>query len=559
MKKVLLTLIMSVVFGGTIFAQYYPTSGYYNPNDYATYFNTAYEFHPGNYMYTDYPIAYLQRNGALITLDDNWADYEVASFVDGELRGFCFMSAQYSSQFEDWGYEIPMFDGIFVFNAGDGEVVTFKVYDHSTGIEYECTTNMEVITGGDYSGVYDDPEGTSPESLIISFTADEPQGETFTLDINGYEEPEGNDNYYLIASPVGDISAGAVGSLVSNSFDFYSFNQSAASEEWVNLVGTAEEYEMQIGVGYLYANSDTVTLVFTGTPIDPEEYEDYPIVLDFDTDCTTEWQGYNLIGNPYGEPAFLDRPYLRLVDGEYQVVDEPDYGEVAVEAMEGVFVQAENADDDVATFSLMAGGSGFGEGKKCVLNVTQGRGLVDRAVIRFGEGHQMTKVQFNSSHSKLYIPQDGKDYAVVRSAEMGEMPVNFKAGESGSYMLSVDPKNVEFNYLHLIDNMTGADVDLLASPSYSFEANTSDYASRFKLVFATGSNSDDSFAFFSNGSFVISNEGEATLQVVDVMGRILKSETISGSANVNVNAAPGVYMLRLINGDNMKVQKVIVK
>jgi hypothetical protein len=171
----------------------------------------------------------------------------------------------------------------------------------------------------------------------------------------------------------------------------------------------------------------------------------------------------------------------------------------------------------------------------------------------------MTKLQFNSSHSKLYIPQDGEDYAVVRSAEMGEMPVNFKAGESGSYMLSVDPKNVEFNYLHLIDNMTGADVDLLASPSYSFEANTSDYASRFKLVYATGSNSDDSFAFFSNGSFVISNEGEATLQVVDVMGRILKSETISGSANVNVNAAPGVYMLRLINGDNMKVQKVIVK
>ena len=62
-----------------------------------------------------------------------------------------------------------------------------------------------------------------------------------------------------------------------------------------------------------------------------------------------------------------------------------------------------------------------------------------------------------------------------------------------------------------------------------------------------------------NCSFVINNEGEATLQVIDVTGRILKSETINGCANVNVDSAAGVYMLRLINGDNMKVQKVVVK
>jgi len=42
-------------------------------------------------------------------------------------------------------------------------------------------------------------------------------------------------------------------------------------------------------------------------------------------------------------------------------------------------------------------------------------------------------------------------------------------------------------------------------------------------------------------------------------GRILQSETINGSSSVNVNAAAGTYMLRLVNGDNMKVQKVIVK
>ena len=51
-------------------------------------------------------------------------------------------------------------------------------------------------------------------------------------------------------------------------------------------------------------------------------------------------------------------------------------------------------------------------------------------------------------------------------------------------------ENVEMDYLHLIDNMTGEDVDLLAgastgSATYTFEAKTTDCASRFRLVFAS--------------------------------------------------------------------------
>ena len=126
------------------------------------------------------------------------------------------------------------------------------------------------------------------------------------------------------------------------------------------------------------------------------------------------------------------------------------------------------------------------------------------------------------------------------------------------------------NYLHLIDNMTGADVDLLAlrqaqgSAAYTFEAKTTDYASRFRLVFSASSISeevdgDNAFAYFNGSNWMVSNIGEATLQVVDVMGRILSSESISGNAAVNLNHVPGVYMLRLVSGDSVKVQKVVVK
>ena len=94
----------------------------------------------------------------------------------------------------------------------------------------------------------------------------------------------------------------------------------------------------------------------------------------------------------------------------------------------------------------------------------------------------------------------------------------------------------------------------------------SDYPSRFKVVFvangpSTGSGTDGSetFAFNNNGNWIIANEGRATLQVIDLNGRILSSEQIEGGAETRINAAPGLYMLRLINGENVRVQKVVVR
>ena len=46
---------------------------------------------------------------------------------------------------------------------------------------------------------------------------------------------------------------------------------------------------------------------------------------------------------------------------------------------------------------------------------------------------------------------------------------------------------------------------------------------------------------------------------MDVTGRMISSESISGNANISINAAQGVYMLRLVNGENVKVQKVVVR
>jgi hypothetical protein len=189
------------------------------------------------------------------------------------------------------------------------------------------------------------------------------------------------------------------------------------------------------------------------------------------------------------------------------------------------------------------------------MNVTNGSGKVDMARVRFGEGLNLRKMSFRENNSKLYMSQNGEDFAVVYADQQGEMPVSFKAETNGTYTISFSTENVEFGYLHLIDNMTGNDVDLLANPSYTFNANATDYASRFRLVFAAG-NDDNNFAFVNNGEIILNGHG--TVQVYDVTGRMISSHNdVTSIATDGMSA--GVYMLRLINGSDIKTQKIVVK
>ena len=448
----------------------------------------------------------------------------------------------YRATKDQWLYMITIY-GI------DGETYTFKAWDHETDQELPLVCDLSVNTAYPTVVTYADNAkyGKNSNPYMLNFTS---ATSTIPLEISGWDQYTGelNGGYHLIATPVDGVKPTEVLNMVdatAENYDLYTFDQNE-DEEWRNYKADADQdnYTLNKGMGYLYAHNETVTLQFPGTAMT----EDYTVILSKGTD--NGWEGWNLVGNSFTEPVNINLPFCRMNEAG----DGYENAEGQVNPMEAVFVVAEN-DEEELLFSLDA--------KKAVrpglaVNLRSGNRMVDNAIVHFDQGRQLPKMQFRQGSTKVYIPMNDKDYAVVSTESMGELPVNFKAEKSGSYTLSFNAQEVSFAYLHLIDNMTGNDVDLLATPSYSFEASTTDYESRFKLVFATG-NADDTFAFFSNGSFVINNEGDATLQVMDVTGRMISSETINGCANVNVNAAPGVYMLRLINGDNVKVQKVVVK
>ena len=377
--------------------------------------------------------------------------------------------------------------------------------------------------------------------------------------INPYQGSR--DNYYLIASPVNNLNPATAG-MTGDNFDLYAFDQSAQGEEWQNY--EADNFNLAAGQGYLYANDYGGFINMGGTMAATAD----DVTIEHVTG--KDLAGWNLIGNPYPCNVTINKPFYRLEGGTALATLATD-NSVAIAPMEGVFVYADREEEEVSfakapnTLTTGRGGNTLCLRVRHNQNTKDGRVEGDNAIIRFGEGSLLRKLVLNPDLPQIYVAQDGADYAIVNAEAEGELPISFRAAENGSYTISVNAEEVSFGYLHLIDNKTGADIDLLQTNNYTFDANTADYACRFKLVFATNSICEDvdggneTFAYFNGSAWVVNGvDGGAILQVVDMTGRVILSN--DAKAGISVNAmSQGIYVLRLIDGDNVKIQKIINK
>ena len=375
--------------------------------------------------------------------------------------------------------------------------------------------------------------------------------------VTGYGTSTESDKWAFIASPLSANTAPtatAIEGLIAataTEYDLYRFNQDANGLEWQNYKVHTGDFVFENGQGYLYASKADANIMFKG---DFNEGTSMDVDLDY-----TEGKplaGWNLVGNPF--------PYAATVSKSYYVMNTEGTGleptalssGTSIEACTGIMVKATAAGQKV-TFTKPSKTTKENNGLLYIDLVNE-----DEVIVSFNEGDELGKYYFGEQNANIYVPKNGKEYAIAYCDKQGEMPLNFKAAKNGEYTITVGPENVELNYLHLIDNMTGADVDLLASPEYTFTAKTNDYASRFRLVFsATGIEEYDTeggFAYFNGNEWVVNGSAEATLQMVDMTGRVI----LSGNAIDRVSTsgmASGVYVLRLIEGNDVKTQKIVVR
>lgn len=101
--------------------------------------------------------------------------------------------------------------------------------------------------------------------------------------------------------------------------------------------------------------------------------------------------------------------------------------------------------------------------------------------------------------------------------------------------------------------------------SWDVFTNLSDYCTwmlRAVLVDNTGikdiyDKDHENFAFVSNGNIIINGTG--TLQVIDMTGRVVRVFTDAMQSLSTATIPAGVYVLRLIDGENIKTQKIVAR
>ena len=122
-------------------------------------------------------------------------------------------------------------------------------------------------------------------------------------------------------------------------------------------------------------------------------------------------------------------------------------------------------------------------------------------------------------------------------------------------------KGIDCDYLHLIDNFTGDDINLLLEPSYTFHANGSEPENRFRIVMKemTGisENYASTFAYLTNNGVIVNSDG--MLEVFDITGRMVSKTMVTGGSIVNGICNTGVYVLRLTNEQGCFTQKIVVR
>ena len=474
---------------------------------------------------------------------------------------------------------------VTVANAGEpSSTTTIGVIGYGTGIKYN---NVLYAGNGDnvslnlsYSGALD-PYGYLASAGTLSGTANPytlamPNEDVeinavagITRVITGYGDSE-KVGWAFIASPVnGSIAPTAVGNIFSaTEYDLYRLNTSNLMwENYKDHEGNAAVgFNLVNGRGYLYATKETKTLVFTGAFNGgaSKTIEDLP-------------QGFCLLGNPFTTNAYVDRSYYTLNENGSAIVAEPVGSTEAILPCYGVIVEVGETGSVTFTTTPPTQQSGNNGGLNIALSQMGTRdtglrdagreALIDNAIVTFNEGSELGKFYFGEQNANIYIPQNGKEYAIAYSERIGEMPLNFKARKNGEYSLTVSTPFTShlspFTYLHLIDNLTGADIDLLATPSYTFTAKTSDYASRFRLVFVANENEndDENFAFINNGEIIVETPwyDVSTIQVIDMLGHVLLTREVTPHSSLPTPHSSGVYVLRLINNGNVRTQKIVIE
>lgn len=366
--------------------------------------------------------------------------------------------------------------------------------------------------------------------------------------------------WQAISTPVNNVAFSNVNNLTNVSYNIYRLNESTMM--WENCQDS-DYSSFENGRGYLYRKDNSTNIIFNGTFNVGNVI--YPLTY---TSSTTK--GFHLIGNPYphniykGDGAAIPNTYLEK--GFYTLTSagawqaETD-NSTAIAPCQAILVQAKSSvtagDELTITNTTETGAKRDFEDN--IMFAVSNSNYEDVAYAVFKEGHGLNKIEHrNEEIQMLYIEHNGEDFAIANIEEyVRAFNLKFHAAKIGQFTMKIKPTG-NFSYLHMIDRMTGEDLDMLVEDDYTFIGTPNDNENRFVVRLRLSENDDNQTFAYQNGDEIVV-DGDGELQIFDIMGRMVSSMRVSGSDTWNAASVPtGVYILRLI-GDGVKTQKIVVE
>lgn len=413
------------------------------------------------------------------------------------------------------------------------------------------TTTTTTITGLTPETKYD---VKVQANCALSQTSEESEVRSFTTYYGATLDVTAN-SWYAISAPVhnsgNNETVVGVDNLIATDpvkYDFLRYNEQYA--KWESQKDDGFD-AMERGRGYIYRRSAATTLKFIG------ERNTGNITYFCQGVSSGTMKGWNLIGNPY--PHAITRAHISqasdyLVSGYYTLQASGSWRAEAsttapIAVGQAILVKVTYGGN--VTFSETAPATKSAPASTIAFTVSNDE-FTDIAYARFSSEEGLPKISHLNPEAPM-LSIDG--YAIANLNEGTEsFPMSFSG--QGSYTLTVSGNTDITGYLHLVDRLTGRDIDLLSTPSYSFTG--SPVSDRFTVKLRPDANEGSStsrFAIFDGNSLVISGEG--TLEVYDVMGRRLMSAEVTGSEYriPGSDLHTGVYVLRM-NGNS---QKIVIK
>ncbi len=341
--------------------------------------------------------------------------------------------------------------------------------------------------------------------------------------------------------------------------------------------------------GYIARFSDNRTISFEGVL----NHGNMNIAL------TRDFQGYNLVGNPYPsaidwEDADWDKTglgntiYIWKQGTGYATYStggaQTNEGSRYIAPLQGFFV-VDNVggtnlvfNNNIRQHNTMQGVYKNEDKEKLSnfirLKSSSNLNYSDETVIYFAEG---TNDAYKLLVGDQKVPQiysknnAGQNFAVQKISTVKEetiIPINFYCGESNTYQIQITEFSFDENFnLFLKDLVTGTIVPLDLGSSIAFNYSTGSPDSRFELLInpvvtsidAINYNENPIIYYYDNSviiNFKQSSEIEYVIEIYDINGKKLNQKKTTEQIVYLPLFEKGIFLVRVINNENIFTQKI---